>query len=256
MPGRAAIALGMKPLVHGNLVAREAISDQDIQRAHDLRFQAFHLSRGSKERATSDADGFDAVYRHVLIEKLGRLVACFRIKVFEGPLVLLASYSGCHYDLGPLTALTGPFADIGRLAVRPGEIEPDILRMIWGALARLVDDHALRYLLGCTSFGGADPVQHASALSALCRSHLGPAALLPRRKAGAAVDMTLVSAPPDPKRIPPLLRGYLALGAWVSDHAVIDRQLDTLHVFTFLDIAAIPPARARVLRRIAAVSPG
>jgi putative hemolysin len=57
---------------------------------------------------------------------------------------------------------------------------------------------------------------------------------------------------PDLKRamatLPPLLRSYLMLGGWVSDHAVIDQDLNTLHVFTGLEIAAVPPARARLLR--------
>ena len=48
--------------------------------------------------------------------------------------------------------------------------------------------------------------------------------------------------------MPPLLRSYLAMGGWVSDHAVVDAQLGTLHVFTGLEIRAIPPARARLLR--------
>ena len=48
--------------------------------------------------------------------------------------------------------------------------------------------------------------------------------------------------------MPPLLRSYLAMGGWVSDHAVIDRDLGTLHVFTGLEISAVPAARARFLR--------
>ena len=51
--------------------------------------------------------------------------------------------------------------------------------------------------------------------------------------------------------MPPLLRSYLTMGGWVSDHAVVDRDLNTLHVFTGLEISAIPPARARALRMVA-----
>jgi putative hemolysin len=50
--------------------------------------------------------------------------------------------------------------------------------------------------------------------------------------------------------MPPLLRSYLAMGGWVSDHAVVDRDLGTLHVFTGLEIGAIPAARARQLRAV------
>lgn len=63
---------------------------------------------------------------------------------------------------------------------------------------------------------------------------------------------TLAPAAPPPAQIPPLLRSYLAMGGWVSDHAVIDRDLETLHVFTALEISAIPPGRARLLRALAA----
>mgnify|MGYP006206379873 CR=1 FL=1 len=51
--------------------------------------------------------------------------------------------------------------------------------------------------------------------------------------------------------MPPLLKTYLLMGGWVSDHAVVDRDLNTLHVFTGLEIRAIPEGRARALRMVA-----
>lgn len=56
-----------------------------------------------------------------------------------------------------------------------------------------------------------------------------------------------MALPDRPGPLPPLLRGWLALGAEVSDHAVIDRDLGTMHVFTALPVAAIPPGRAAML---------
>ena len=52
-------------------------------------------------------------------------------------------------------------------------------------------------------------------------------------------------------RLPPLLKTYLMMGGWVSDHAVLDHQMDTLHVFTGVEIGEIPVARQRLLRAIA-----
>ena len=51
-------------------------------------------------------------------------------------------------------------------------------------------------------------------------------------------------------RMPPLLRTYLLMGGWVSDHAVFDRKRETMHVFTAVDINAIPKARKRLLRAL------
>ena len=93
--------------------------------------------------------------------------------------------------------------------------------------------------------------------------HLAPRRWLPRVKAPEVFRfarrrrLAAAGAGPgfDPRRglaaMPPLLRTYLMMGGWVSDHAVLDRKLDTMHVFTGVEIAAIPPARARALRALA-----
>ena len=51
-------------------------------------------------------------------------------------------------------------------------------------------------------------------------------------------------------RMPPLLKAYLMMGGWVSDHAVIDYHMNTLHVFTAVEIGLIPPLRKRRLRAL------
>ena len=86
--------------------------------------------------------------------------------------------------------------------------------------------------------------------------HLGPKRWLPRVKAPDVFRFaSRLRRKPDAKkamlRMPPLLRTYLMMGGWVSDHAVVDRQMNTLHVFTGLEIGAIPPARKRLLRSVA-----
>ncbi|MEM8581620.1 MAG: ornithine-acyl-ACP acyltransferase, partial [Pseudomonadota bacterium] len=86
--------------------------------------------------------------------------------------------------------------------------------------------------------------------------HIAPKRWLPRVKAPSVFPFAqrLKRRRPDMKRaqqgMPPLLRTYLLMGGWVSDHAVVDQDLNTLHVFTGLEIGAIPPARARILREL------
>jgi putative hemolysin len=52
--------------------------------------------------------------------------------------------------------------------------------------------------------------------------------------------------------MPPLLKTYLSMGGWVSNHAVVDYEMNTMHVFTGLEVKNIPAARKRLLRVIAA----
>ncbi|MGV8952935.1 MAG: hypothetical protein ACOH2M_17690, partial [Cypionkella sp.] len=98
---------------------------------------------------------------------------------------------------------------------------------------------------------------HAAALRWLAARNLAPDEWRPEAGTSPHVDFSrdLADLVPDLKtamaQMPPLLRSYLAMGGWVSDHAVLDRDLDTLHVFTAVEIAKIPASRARALREIA-----
>lgn len=239
-------------LENGRCVARLAETPDDVVRAQELRHLCFLADRGLSQPGGREADGFDAACDHVLVEQDGQLVACFRL-MFLPAAEIGTSYSAQFYDLAPLAQRPGTMMELGRFCTHPAVTDPDVLRLCWAAITRLVEDRGVRMMFGCTSFPGADPVRHAEALAHLGRAHAAPAGQGPGRK-GAAVP--LPDAPADPRAalaaMPPLLRSYLGMGAWVSDHAVIDPELDTLHVFTAVEVARIPPARARALRLLAA----
>ncbi|WP_371079179.1 hypothetical protein, partial [Salmonella enterica] len=103
----------------------------------------------------------------------------------------------------------------------------DVLRLAWAALTRVVDAEGVVVMFGCSSFAGTDPAPYAEGMALLAARHLGPAALRPSAKVNEI--LTLQGRPQDPKRgmaqLPPLLRTYLAMGGWVGDHAVVDRDL-------------------------------
>ena len=133
--------------------------------------------------------------------------------------------------------------------------DPDVLRVAWGALTRIVDAEGVGLLFGCSSFAGTNPGRYAAALTLLGRRHRGPRALLPGRRSREVVDLPGAglldreAVRRGQSELPPLLRGYLRMGGWVGDHLVIDRDLQTLHVFTGLEVERVPMARARSLRR-------
>ncbi|MGR3485193.1 MAG: GNAT family N-acetyltransferase [Paracoccaceae bacterium] len=223
----------------------EGAGAADVTRAQRLRHRCFRGGEGV------EADAFDAAATHVLIEDAQGLAATFRVFAHPGAPQAARGYTGGFYDLAPLSAQSGPLIELGRFCIRPDLSDPQLPRLAFGWLTALVDRLGAAMLFGCTSFPGTDPAAHAGALARL-HAHLGPPGLRPApRPAQRSVDLT---PGPAPAPLPPLLRSYLALGGWVGERAVIDPSFGTIHVFTGLVIADVPPARARALRAIAAAS--
>ncbi len=228
----------------GRYRARLGAGADDLAACQRLRHLCFFGSDGL------DRDDFDPRCQHLMIEDGdGTLIAAARILLIANATALRQSYAAQYYDLAALAALSGPLMELGRFCITPAVRDADVVRAAWGALTQIVDDAGVRVLFGCTSFPGTDPAVYGLALAKLAAQHIGPEALRPGIKAAEVVRLGAAkgrgTAP-----LPSLLRSYLAMGGWVSDHAVIDRAMNTLHVFTCIDIAAVPPARAKALRAV------
>ena len=250
----------MLSLRKGRFEARMSDAPADIEAAQRLRHLVFIAGTGAGARPDGrDADGFDALCRHVLVEeaRTGRLVCCFRLMPLKDGAEIGQSYSAQYYELSALREFRGRMVEMGRFCIDP-EFggDPDILRVAWGAMTRFVDEEGVEMLFGCSSFAGTETQGYLDAFAMLKERHLAPKRWLPKVKAPDVFRFARrLRRKPDAKRamltMPPLLRTYLVMGGWVSDHAVVDRDLNTLHVFTGLEIGAIPAARARALRAVA-----
>ncbi|GAA6202211.1 GNAT family N-acyltransferase [Aquicoccus sp. SU-CL01552] len=241
----------MPLLTKGRYRARLAETADDIAAAQALRTRAFRTEQ-------PDRDSFDEICSHFLVHdtRSGALVCCFRMLMFEDGAQLARSYSAQFYELSGLQSFDGRMVEMGRFCIDPDVHDPDILRVAWGAMTRFVDDNDVAMLFGCSSFAGTETAQYLDAFAILKHRHLGPKRWLPRVKAPDVFRFAArLRRKPDARkamvRMPPLLRTYLMMGGWVSDHAVVDRQMNTLHVFTGLEIGAIPPARKKLLRTVA-----
>ena len=243
--------ISMPQLAKGRYRARSAACPDDIHAAQQLRTLAFQTE-------TLDRDAFDDSCVHVLIEDMttGTLVCCFRMLVLERGADIPGTYAAQYYELSALTAFEGRMVEMGRFCLHPDWSDPDILRVAWGAMTAFVDQNRIEMLFGCSSFAGTETEQYLDAFAMLKHRHLGPKRWLPKVKAPNVFRFAQrLRRKPDAKkamlRMPPLLKTYLMMGGWVSDHAVVDPAMNTLHVFTGVEIGAIPPARKRLLRAVA-----
>lgn len=235
----------------GRFRVREARTPGELGAVRALRAEIFPADRGG-------VDDRDAHCRNFMVEDVATraVVAAFRVMVLGDGRDVEASYSARFYDLGALGRFAAPMLELGRFCIRPGDPDPDILRLAWGALTGIVDLVRAEMLFGCASFPGTDPCPHGAALALLGERHLGPDRWRPGARAARIEPLApwSVSGRDDRRamaEMPPLLRTYLTMGGWVGDHAVIDEDMGTLHVFTAVEVDAIPPARRRLLRALA-----
>lgn len=235
----------------GRYRARLAAGAADVAAAQGLRSLCFQTT-------DTDCDAYDRTCAHVLVEDIcsGALVCCFRLLLLQDGSGLERSYSAQFYDLPALQGFQGRLAEMGRFCVHPEWRDPDILRIAWGAITAFTDKQDVRMLFGCSSFAGTATGDYLDAFAMLKQRHLAPQRWRPREKAPNVFRFAaMLRHQPDAKKamlqMPPLLRSYLLMGAWVSDHAVVDAGMNTLHVFTGLEISAIPASRKRLLRAVA-----
>lgn len=233
-------------------IARQANTPADIEQCQRLRARCFALS------CDRDVDEFDAHCTHFMVlTHESALVACFRIMCLTSGKDIDHSYASQFYELSALSGYEGTMMEMGRFCVHPDHADPDIVRVAWAAMTQFVEEHNVSLLFGCASFSGTDEARYLDAFSLLQHRHLGPKRWLPKMKAPKVFQFAArLRRTPDMKQamrvMPPLLKSYLMMGGWVSDHAVIDAHMNTIHVFTGVEIDRIPPARKRLLRMAAA----
>ena len=230
----------------GTLGLRIASTAEEVDAAQALRYRVFYQEMGatpSVQAASShrDRDEFDEVADHLLVvdHTIGGgaegVVGTYRLIRREAAETIGRFYSADEYDIAPITNFPGRVLELGRSCVDAGYRGRAVMQLLWRGIAAYVALHEIDVLFGCASLNGTDPDALATELTYLYWHHLAPPALRPRALPERYVDMRrLPPAAVDPRRasqsLPPLIKGYLRLGGFVGDGAVIDSQFNTVDV--------------------------
>jgi putative hemolysin len=148
-------------------------------------------------------------------------------------------YSAAEYDIQKMIDYPGEVLELGRSCIAKDARNTATMQMLWRGIALYANHYDIRAMFGCPSFPGTDPSQHAQAMSYLYHHHLAPPEIRVRALASRYVKMDMLErdsydARKAMARVPPLIKGYLRLGGFVGDGAVIDRQFNTTDVFVIV----------------------
>jgi len=244
----------------GNLEVRLARSAAQVRRAQKLRYKVFYEEMSASADAGTllarrDIDAFDAICDHLLVLDHDAPKGPMRKPSVVGTYRLLRQdvaernrgfYSAGEFDIAALTARHAGlrFLELGRSCVLAPYRNKRTVELLWHGVWTYVLRHKLDAMVGCASLEGTDPDRLALQLSFLHHYARAPEAWRTRALTGRYVAMNrLPKSAVDPKEalrtLPPLIKGYLRLGATFGDGAVIDRQFGTTDVFVILPVSAI-----------------
>lgn len=232
-----------------SLVGRLASSAAEVEEAQRLRYRIFAEERGARLsglRPGHDVDRFDRFCDHLLVRDrgTGELVATTRLLSDVGAVKAGGFYSETEFELGAVLAIPGRHLEVGRTCVAPGYRTGATIAALWQGVARVLADRRFDYLMGCASIELGDGGYGAQRIfGQLRRRHLSPAPLRVKPKQSWSGPAYLRDA--EPVSMPPLLKAYMRLGAWVCGDLAYDPEFNTADVFILLPARRIEPRYAR-----------
>jgi putative hemolysin len=246
----------------GSLCVRLARGDSEIALAQELRYRVFYEELSAKPDAAAvatrrDADRFDAICDHLIavdsdpsaIDGLrvddGVMVGTYRLLRQSVAETKGGFYTAGEFDIAPMLAAHPglKFMELGRSCVlKPYRTKPAV-EMLWQGIWNYVRAHGMDVMFGCASLEGADPKQHAGTLAFLAENFAPPPEWNVRALPSLRIEMRnpskAVGVKEAMRELPPLIKGYLRLGCYIGDGAVVDRQFDTVDVLIVLPVSAI-----------------
>ena len=247
--------MGLSQLNIDTVKVRLTQNDDEIAAAQRLRYKVFYEEYAAKPdeamRATRrDADEFDAVTDHLIVldesiaDPFDRIVGTYRLLRREAAERHGSFYTSGEYDIGPLLRSDLTLLELGRSCVLAEYRTRPVLQLLWQGITDYMLDHNIDLMFGCASLHGVNVDELARPLSYLHHYHPAPEMLCPRALDGRYVNMNRVPRETlDPRRdfaaLPPLIKGYLRLGAGIGDGAVIDPQFDTTDVCIVLPMREV-----------------
>ena len=242
----------------GSLEVRLAQAPVEVRQAQKLRYRVFYEEGSATPNPAQllsrrDFDTYDAICDHLLVidhatreRGAPAVVGTYRLLRQS----LAENYGGFYtageFEIGPLIARHRElkFLELGRSCVMAPYRNKRTVELLWHGIHAYVSQNHCDVLIGCASIEGTDPRRLALPLSFLHHYSHTPEAWHARALPQRYVEMNLLSKEAiDPKEalraLPPLLKGYLRLGAYIGAGAVIDKEFGTTDVLVVLPFSVI-----------------
>jgi putative hemolysin len=219
-----------------------AHDDAEVRAAQRLRHQVFAEEMGANLHSTApglDVDYFDQFCDHLVVrhDPTGEIVGCYRMLPPERAHEAGRLYSDGEFDLSALAGIRGALVETGRSCVHPDHRTGAVVGLVWAGIARYMLLSGHEWLAGCASVPLHDGGELAAGVwDTVSRKNYAP----DEYRVTPRLPWNVAAAPrPTKATIPPLLRGYLRLGAWVCGEPALDEDFGVADFFVLLSMARV-----------------
>jgi len=255
------------------VIVRLASCPEEIELAQKLRYLVFYEENGATptkemQKLKRDLNPLDEIMDHLVVVATSptthkeKIVGTYRLLRQDVAEKHGQFYSSDEYDLTNLIKSDNTLLELGRSCVLADYRTKPILNLLWEGIADYITDHNVGLLFGCASFHGTSVESISQQLSYLHHYHSAPENLLPR-----ALDKHYVEMNIHPKEtlnerrlfasLPPLIKGYLRVGATIGNGAFIDHEFNTIDVCIVLQTKQVTDRyRKYYERKIQKTMPG
>lgn len=227
----------------------------EVIEAQRIRFKVFADEMGAKlPNAASglDVDRFDRYCDHLLVRDHSddKVVGTYRMLPPEQAVKAGGYYSETEFDMTRLAHLRDRMVEVGRSCVHPDYRDGATITQLWSGLAEYISKNKHEYMIGCASISMGDGGHYAASVyNKIGRLHAAPAEYrvfphcrLPLESLNQNLDVT----------IPPLIKGYLRLGAYIAGEPAWDPDFNCADVFILMPVSRMNGRYAKHFLRQAA----
>jgi putative hemolysin len=236
--------MDISPQNADGVIVRLAQNASEIEAAQRLRYKVFYEEMTAKPDAVMamekrDFDTFDDHADHVIVidqsEGKEKIIGTYRLMRREMADKCGGFYTSGEFDIAPLLQSGSSLLELGRSCVLPEYRTRAVMQVLWEGIADYVLNHNTGIMFGCASLYGTDLDTLRDQMAYLYHYHLAPENLRPKALESRYIDLNRrakddLNAKAIFNTLPPLVKGYLRVGAVIGDGAVIDSQFDTTDV--------------------------
>jgi putative hemolysin len=227
----------------GHFVIKLAECLEELENALRLRFAVFNteLNEGlhSSYQTGLDRDSYDDYCDHLIVidTRSNKVVGTYRLLLGFVAESHIGYYSECEFDMTAIRSIRGEKLELGRSCVHRDYRNAGVINLLWAGIARYIEMYNVRHLFGCGSLHTSDPDEVSMVYSYMNTFHRSSAefTVYPLRKLGGVCVSGIVDKKTAFEKLPPLIKGYLRLGALICGEPAYDAVFGTTDFFLLLE---------------------